>query len=472
MPNQGVPSELLILIGSVFFIAGCAPIQVLPPSIVVEGRISGQDGAHQPQPDTVISLSHDGTPGARTSYRRSIPIQDVKAASLTVTASTGLPFEEEWHLLHLSRAGQRPGAEPVFTDFTGDPGWIRSHKGNLAWLTLRKNDIALPSSNFSNFPAVSLRSGGALILSRVEDDDAVLPWISTVCNAAATLPLAATLRPLAPAGLGDCFDMQSLSSLLLNQIAIAVTEAALTQNARALSHTLAIVPHIATPGTAGAPARPGVGFIYNTTLEPLVFGGGTGSFTGTLDLSVPITWVFGRMPGNNSVVTALDPITAPVFGTVLANGPRITVTAVQGSLSANFAEQLRSGVLAAITAAPIPAGPAGIPINAFLDLLLVLTVLNGNSSLPADFSVLALPADRTVAGAPENTAIRMGEVTFNTRTGVAPALPGGVGARTVNIAGDGTAHVLVNLNAGGTTVRDFALPTPTEPLPFNLVIQR
>lgn len=453
--------------------AACAPLQVLPPSVVVEGRISGQDGAHQAVPDVVTTLTHDGTAAARTRYSRGIAIQDVESARLAMTASTGLPFAEEWHLLHLSRAGQRPGTEPVIVEFSSDPGFVRSHTGELAWLTVRKHDLALPSATFSSFPQVSLRSGGALILSRVEDDDPVLPWTSTACGGLATLPLTATLRPLAAPGGADCFDMQSLASLLLNQVAMAVTEAARTRNARAVSHALAIVPHIATPATGGAPTpRPGVGFVYRTTLEPMAGGVGLAPFTGTLTLSVPITWVFGRAPGSNTVQTALDPISVPLVDTVLGNGPRITVHAVDGSLSAAFAEQLRSGVLAAVIAAPIPTGPGGVPINSFLDLLLVLTVLENEPALPVDFSVLALPADRTVTGAPDNTALRMGEITFSTRTGVAPALPGGVGARTVAIAGDGTVRVLVNLNAAGTRVRSFALPEPTEPLPFNLVVQR
>ena len=472
MRLRTVAFQWLLAVGSLSCLAGCEPINVQPSSIDVEGRIRGQDGAFQPQEDAVISLRHDGTTATRISYRRGIGIQHVQSVRLAATASTGLPFSERWHLFHLTHDGQRPGSEPTFVDFTGDPGWVRSHQGNLAWLTLRKDDIALPSSTFDNFPASTLRSGGSVTLARVEDDDPVLPWTSTMCAATATLPLAATLRPLAAAGGGDCFDMQSLASLVLNQVALTVTDAARMQNARALSHSLAIVPHIETAATGGGATRPGIGFIYTTTLEPLVLGVGVGGFTGTLDLSVPITWVFGRLPPGNTVVTALDPITAPVLGTVLGNGPRITVRAVEGSISSAVAEQLRAGVLAGITAAPIPTGPGGIPIASFLDLLLTLTVLGNQPALPANFSVLAVPANQAVAGAPRNTAIRMGEITFSERTGVAPPLAGGRGARSVAIAGDGTVRVLDNINAAGTNVRVFSLPAPVEPLPFNLVVQR
>jgi hypothetical protein len=57
-----------------------------------------------------------------------------------------------------------------------------------------------------------------------------------------------------------------------------------------------------------------------------------------------------------------------------------------------------------------------------------------------------------------------------TDTSPATALPGGLRARTVASGVGGAVSVLLNLNAAGTSVRRFALPTPAEPLPFKLIL--
>jgi hypothetical protein len=445
-------------------LVGCKTIKVLPPSAVVEGRISGQNGIHQPVEDVLISLRHDGTSAGRNVYRPDIPIQSVQSARLAMSVGTGLPFPEQWHLLLLSRGNPRPGSDDRSpTEFTEDPGWVRSHTGELAWLSLRRDELALPGSYYE-LPATSLRSGGALVLSRVEDDDPILPWISSDCVRLATLPLSATLRPLDVAGVGDCFDMQSIASLILNQLALTITEAVSAHPIRAVSHSVAIVPHITTP-VDGRETRPAIGFIYRTTLEPLILGRGAGPLTGTATLSVPITWVFARVRG--SLETRLDPITLTAVGN---NTSRITVSAAPDSIASGFADQLRREVVNGISRMPTPTGPGGIPIDSYLDFLLERTVLSGDLRLPADFGVLALPTGN-VGFVPDTTALRMGEITFVDSDHSAPGLAGGRGARTVNIL-DGRVEVLVNLNRSGTRVRQFRLPTPSEPLPFKLVIQR
>lgn len=455
-------------VGAFVVLSACGPLAVQPPSVVVEARISGVDGNHQPIPDAVADLRH-GTPGGpRTVYRRDLPVQHIESARLAATASTGLPFAEEWHLLQLSREGQRPGADPVLAEHTGDRGWVRSHTGDLTWVTLRKNDLSLPSDQFDAFPPVSLRPAGALVLTRVEDDDPVLPWTATDCAATTQMPLSATLRPVGTADGVDCFDLESLSSLLLDQLAVVVSHAARERSARARTHALSVVPFVPTPGGPSGPDAPGIGFVYRTTLEPVAGDSGLAPFTGTLTLSVPITLVFTRL--NGVVRTTLDPIGTALPGApVLVNAARVTVTAVDGSISDAFAGSLLAGVTAAVQTTALPTGPAGIPMLGFLDLLFGLTVLGGN--VPADFSVVALPADRTVAGAPDTTALRMGEIASSTRT-VDPGRPGGRGARRVFVGGDGRVRISENLNREGTRVRDSTLPLVQEALPFDLVAQR
>lgn len=454
-------------------LTGCPGSTPTPGRAVVQARVVGVTGAHRPAPDVVLELVHaQDVRGPRTRYLRDVPIQDVRSLRLLMTEAAGLPFTEEWHLLHLSRVGQRPGADPVVVEHTGDPGWVRSHTGNLAWLTARRTDLSLPSDSFSAFAPASIRPGGTTVLSRVEDDDPVLPWASTDCTPAAVLPLAVTLRPAAP-GVTDCFDMQTLASLLLGHLAVVVSDAAQDRGARARSHSLAVVPHVATAVStdpAALPA-PGIGFVYRTELEPAPGGVGTAPITGSLTLAVPLTLVFSRAAPGGTLAVSIDPID-PVLpgGAASRNAERVTVLAEQGSVSNLFADTLRAGVVDALGSARVPT-PAGVPISEFLGLLFGLTVVSDSVRVPDDFSVLALPADRTVPGTPDTVAVRLGELTVDTDSGVTPALPGGIGARDVRAVGGGV-EVSVNRNAAGTTVRRFRLPAPQDGLPFTLTVQR
>lgn len=445
----------------------CTPINVLPPSITVEGRIEGVTGAGQPAPDAVMELVHDSTSTTRVLYDRSAGPQDVERIELQATASTGLPFSEAWHFLHLSRSAQQPGADPVFLEFTSDPGWLRAHIGNLGWLIIRKDDLSLPSDGFGAFPAANLRPGGAAVLARVEDDDPVLPWTLAGCTGLVALnaetSLGLTFRQLADDSGVDCFDMQTLASMFFVPTAVAVTDEAFQADARALSHRLFIVPHVATP-RAGGGVVPGIGFIYQATLVSDV---DSGAFTGQVTVSVPLTLMWDRLPGGGTIATSIDPLGPTPLDVTLANVGRITVGANDGSIASNSAEDLRAAVAGAVASMALPTGPAGIPATSFLDLLFIVGVLGGENQLPADFSLLALPSDSTVAGAPQNLVLQMGEIAVSETTGVAPALPGGVGARTALI-GAGGVVVLQNTNAAGTSVRRFDIPKVAETLPFDL----
>jgi hypothetical protein len=458
----------LLAIAVLALLSGCGSIQTQPPSIDVSGRVSGVSGTGATVPDFVLSLAHtQPAPEPHLAFKGDPGIQDVRSISLAATASTGLPFAEEWHFIHISNSAQRPGGQPVILEFTGDPGWLRANVGDLAWLIVRKNDIALPSDTFSNFTSQPPHASGTTILARVEDDDPVLPWTRATCDATQAMPLSATLRPLAPAGGADCFDMQSLTSALLNNIAIAVTNALIARgDARATGHSIAIVPHVPSKPVAGGAPLPGFGFVYRTTLEPVVNSSGVGAFTGTLTVSVPITshW---RRTSTGTLTSMLDPVL--VFADQTMMSPtRVTVNAVDGSISAAFANSVRTGVAAAVTAAPLPTGPGGIGLPAFLDLLFTLSMIQPSGGLPENFSLLAIPENRTLTGTPQNIAMTMGPIPFVNTTLATPA-PGGVGARTTAIVG-GAATVTQNLNAAGTSVRVFTMPAPTEPMPFRLVL--
>src|SRR4029077_12035103 len=205
---------------------GCFNTQ--PMSITVEGRVKGNDGNYQALPDFSMSLSHTAAGTEPHLLFKTEPgmLQDIKQVTLSATASTGLPFNESWHFICITHPGQRPGANPVIVQFSQEPGFIDRNVGEMAWLRIRKNDVHLPSDSFSNFAPASIREGGTCLLARVEDDDSVLPWHRAQAAALENMPLTATLRPLADAAGLDPFDMQSLTSTLLNNIAVIAADAA------------------------------------------------------------------------------------------------------------------------------------------------------------------------------------------------------------------------------------------------------
>lgn len=443
-------------------LAACQPLQVQPSSLAVEGRVLGVDGTGVAVPASVTALAHTQAPSPRLVYRRDAGIQDVNSIALAATASTGLPFSEEWHFLHITNQAQRPGADPLFLQFTGEPGFMDEHDGNLAWLVIRKNDIHLPSDSFSAFPAADLRASGCCVLARVEDDDPVLPWtVTDGCSNLSVVPFTSTLRVLGPAT-GDCFDMQTLSSLLFNNIALAVANAAADNDARVNQHRLAIIPTLPVSSGPGEPL-PGFGYVYEADFEPIILGQPSGPFVGPLTIKIPIS--INWLRDANGFRLGVDPIA----GLTATNIPRITVYANEGTLSAGQANEIRTQIATAIAATPLPSGPGGMPFTAFLELFFTDS-LAGPGALPTDFQLLALPSSRGVLGAPRNIAMSMGPIIVTDSVG--PGADGGVGAQTIVVGPGGSTVVFRNLNDDGTLLRTFIIPVPEEPMPFDLHLLR
>jgi hypothetical protein len=450
-----------------------ALVACVPASITVQGSLRGRDGVGAAVPDTTLTITHlqSGNTDPRLRYLRS-PIQNLDMVLARATQHRGLPFPETWQVLGISRAGQRPGAEPSFREFSGDPGWMRDHRGDLAWVSLRHRDTQIAQQNFSDFPAASIRGAGALVLARQEDDDPILPWRDgNGCAATLTQPLALTLRALVPIGAVDCFDMESLSSALLTQIAVVVTDVARDRGAIVRRHRLAVVPHLPTlAATPGGPTSPGFAFVYEGELEPSVGEVGVGAFTGVLTLSVPISLHWLRA-ADGTVTLLMDPIGASFGGTPTSNVARVTVSAASGSIAASFADDLRRGVSAGLAAAPLPTGPGGISLPAFLDLFFAESIgLGGNGRVPADFSVLALPSNLNTAGAPANVALALGQIAVNDVDGVTAIATGNNARVAVLFGAAGTIRVIENRNRAGTRQRRFDIPPPTERLAFDFVL--
>ncbi|MCB0316971.1 MAG: hypothetical protein KDH84_27565, partial [Calditrichaeota bacterium] len=174
-----------ILLSSLLLLLACQQ-GVQPPSISVKGEVHGKGPAgNSVAPDT-LSLTHDPALAPlppRVAYHAATGIAGVDSLVLQATASTGLPFQEDFFLLNLSHE-----IEPGIGTVTDAPGWVRNHVGNLAIIPIRKDDITLPRNRFSAFNSTTPQWAGATWLARVEDNDREIPWIVSE-NAPNSFPL-------------------------------------------------------------------------------------------------------------------------------------------------------------------------------------------------------------------------------------------------------------------------------------------
>ena len=465
---------VLSLAGFAVGLSGCKidGLKLQPSSIVVEARAKGRDGVNVPVADAVLSLRHDANgQEPRLVYRDFGNVPTLKQLTLAGTTSTGLPFQEEWHFLVMSRQRIQPGSDVVPVIASGDHGWVRDHMGELAWLVVRHQDRALPSDNFSAFQGV--RSAGMMVLARREDDDRALPWVrNEACTLFSVMPMTASLRPPPARGAPDCFDMQSFTSAIFNHTAVTVEDRIADLNnstdpvrslikARVVGHRISFVPHVPAGGF------PGFGFIYQASIEA-DFPGLTAA---SLTISVPISlhWMRDAIDGRFSV--NIDPLGPALPGAPLVNASRIAVSTLDGDLAEGSLEDIRRQVVEGVQTASMPTGPLGIPFDSLLSASLGEFFLPQGENLPANFSVLALPEDQEIVGTPSSLVMRMGPLTVSDTT-VEPGQPGGLGARNAAVDGDGRVVVLRNRNATGTSVRSFRLPAPTEVLPIRLYMLR
>lgn len=469
------PLGIALTVGAIASLSGCGGgggggLNIQPSSIVVEGRAKGKDGANRPIADSVLSLRHDAdNQEPRLVYDNFANVSQLERITLAGTRFTGLPFQEEWHYLVTTHTWTRPGSDIVPVIASGDRSWVRNHKGNLAWLVVRHENLALPSDSFSAFSG--LNEAGSAVLARRENDDPVLPWVrNDNCDLFSALPIEASLRPPAANGASDCFDMQSFTSAMLNQIAVTVEDKIADfnnssdpiqslVNARVTEHRIYFVPHVPEG------PFPGFGFIYETSLEADFVG----ITAARLTISIPITFHWMRAAIGGKFTVNIDPLGPAFPGAPLVNDTRIAVSTLRGDLAEGTLEQIRTKIVAGIQSAPMPTGPLNISFDSLLSTAFALYFLPGNDRLSANFSILALPEDQTIAGTPSNLVMRMGALAVSDITPT-PAQAGGNNARTITIDGAGRVVVLQNLNNAGTRARLFRLPAPQELLPIKLYL--
>ena len=406
-----------ILLSSLLLLLACQQ-GVQPPSISVKGEVHGKGPAgNSVAPDT-LSLTHDPALAPlppRVAYHAATGIAGVDSLVLQATASTGLPFQEDFFLLNLSHE-----IEPGIGTVTDAPGWVRNHVGNLAIIPIRKDDITLPRNRFSAFNSTTPQWAGATWLARVENNDREIPWIISE-NAPNSFPLPLSQTLVAPPSgeSSDRFDLQTLVTMFLANIAGDVTAAVMDMDlpvvsANANNHRVYVVPHVPFEATAA----PGFGLIYSVDVNVRL-----GVQIGRMTVYVPISFHFSRTGGTNYEIS-VDPLSSISAGWV--NSDRVLVE-YGGLIPPNVAEDVRDGVLetfadfelpelpvATITSPDSTVTPVMTPFEDALALILSLVAPN-SSTVPADYNIIALPEVRaTLSGPISNLAVQMPFVTITT----------------------------------------------------------
>ncbi len=361
-------------------------VNIQPQNVTVTGTILGEDGAYTPVDPVNIELTH--VPAGSSSARvidSGAGMQNQQRVTLEVVR-TGIPLTEEYWFLNISRVEPRPGSEDgPPAESTGDPGWVRNHRGDMAVLGLRPDMIDSPLSDSLIFPGTAgLRLTGNSYLGRVETDDPIIPF----SNPSAVL------------------DISRLSGGISTAIGNVVTS-----NVNGLDFVtmggadgagdfrMYFVPHILHSTLSESDRNvKGVGFIFRFTANVTI-----GLNIAEFKVYIPISILMEPGPatgGGELYRVGLDPFS--FIGGIIPsdNLNRITVIAT-GLFEQLIADQLRTAIVSGISAMPqsdldnlelLANGLAGL-INSFRD---------GNPPIPNDWDVILLPEERPVGETIEN----------------------------------------------------------------------
>jgi hypothetical protein len=296
-----------------------------------------------------------------------------------------------------------------------------------------------------------LRPAGAAWLVRVEDDDPTIPWFipANSANCQVIAPAMSMVAP--PQGQNvDCFDFQTLASMVLATIALDVTEAAETAEipflpgatGAATNHRLHVVPYLPSPA-----GDPGFGLIYSVDIIVSMLGQQLAKTTIQVPISMYFSWD-GEF--------AIDPLSGLMNS---RNPARVTATYGDGLFDEDAARRIRTNTVDALVDTMLPPLASGIAVEE--GFLLLFNLVSGRSPIaPEDFAIIALPEQRSTDNTTiTNNALSIPQVTRTVTTPATDDLTPGV---TVNP--DGTVTVIPS-----SVATIFTIPRPTVHNQFKLV---
>ncbi len=462
------------------FIAGCTSIP--DPRITVMGSLHGEDGAYMPVESVDLFVTHQPDVPLPRVDTELHGMQDLKSVSMSVSESQGFPFDnEEFAFLSLSRGVPRVGEEEsVVVELTADNLWVRRHRGDLAVLRLRKDDVSLPTTEFDDFDAAGMRPAGASWLARLESDDRRIPWIiEPAAGNCTAVPLVASLSAPTAGQTVDCFDLSTLANMFFANLAVTVVEeldkADLPVPVSAGQHRFYLVPHLELEGENDTYL--GFGFLYEARISLNMIGAALATIKATVPISIHFVPV--DPPGANPprLELLIDPVGAPASTIPWANIDRVTVEYEDGPINGFLAEQVRQTVVDALSGfvlPPVAVASTELTAGEALSLLISMTAPRPAivSPYPDDFNVIALPEQRVTLDATlSNQVLSYGSVTTSvTYDNLAgPAAPDMTGTVVTAVDAAGRVTKTTMINNTGTIRRVTTLFPVNRHTPFELV---
>lgn len=463
--------------------AGCA--QGPSGSITVEGTLTGM-GAQSAAatPSTLRLTQHQGASMQRVVETPDPRIEDLNAMTLRVDTVNGGPFRDEFVLATIVNAADQSAHSGIATHYEGsDPAWVQRREGELALLRLPVGDGRSGQSATRTFPSGSRQRAGATWLMRLQGNDPVVPWSIEGGDprCVSISPSASFVAP--PMGqTRDCFDLRTLTGMVLAHVAKTVTEALddgpLPTVVTATRHDLFMVPSL---DRANATGGPGFGLIYAAKLRIGEHGGpaqATILVPVTIHLRPAVTPGGAPMPPGGAIEAVFVPLsTAPQSSIGLG---RVTIADQGRGIGSGLAREIRAIIvehLETATISPITVDggklPAGQAIGRMIGAMAPQSA--GANPLPPNLDVVALPVQRS---ATEDTVptrlLTIPRVSTTIATGRATNVAGSdqPARPTATTRGDGTVTVTSPLDPPGRIRRVTTLSPMQTGEPYELRLLR
>ncbi len=284
------------------------------------------------------------------------------AIQLSVSEINNPPeFNESYYYLVISSP-----KEEISGGESDDLNYIPNNIGKLSFLNVDQGEGRVEAAPQQLFDA----HVGESWLVRVEDNDRKIPWLITDDN---------NCFPLEE---GDCFDMESLSRLLFNELRETVESGVranipLVQN---IHHRLHFVPQVSHSGVGSNRPAKGFGFIYYAEINlPAV----------KFQAYVPINFLF--ISDNDNYLIVIDPLELEENETQTIEQIYVKESLLFG-VDLNITEQIiRDKIVEAIQSATLPNLIPGIEFST--TLVAAINGAAGNpATIPSNFNMILMPS--------------------------------------------------------------------------------
>ena len=401
---------ILVMVLGLGLGAACTPLA--PPTYLVTANLANSTDIPL---EKSLQIAYTGAANTATRLVASenMGFTYLQTANLSVTrGGTSIPNTDAYILQVISQPSAYVNQVPDGKiSLAGDWGWMNAHSSDLFVLELQPTSLDDPTTIAT--PNLDPRRGSVSAwLTVEEEDDPVLPF--SVAPGSSGCQLIPFVSP------ADCFDVQSIATLLLSGVTNGLRTAVDPSNggpdpnplvrATKMDSSISFVPNIVHSGMNNATRRVrGVGFIIRLSFDARA-AGGTGAI-GPLpvDVGTPYHRVTVLVPiaihfeddGTGQLLVTIDPVDLAGSLTASEMTPHIAVevqnplgTPIDNAAGQAIADTVTGVVTAQLSASGPLADLASGGLAAFFNLV------RPTRALPANFDVVLIGGG-SAQGVPE-----------------------------------------------------------------------